>query len=135
MALSVLVEKYGKFLPITSKSPELTLGEGDTPLIRVPNLEILLDERLSQKYKRPIKRSLEIYGKLENENHSTGSFKDRGMVVAVIKALEEGKKMLLCASTGNTGASAAAYGARAGIPVVIIVPEYVAIGKLSQIRM
>lgn len=135
MALSVLVEKYAKYLPVTSSSPQLTLGEGDTPLIRVPKLEEILNLRPAEKRGQPANRVLEIYGKLENENHSTDSFKDRGMVIAVIKALEEGKKMLLCASTGNTGASAAAYGAAAGIPVMIIVPEHVAVGKLAQMRM
>ena len=135
MELSVLVEKYEKYLPVTHNSPHLTLGEGDTPLIRVPSLEMLLDERVSRKYHRHITRNLMILGKLEHEQHSTYSFKDRGMIIAVIKALEEGKKMLLCASTGNTAASAAAYGAAAGLPVMVIVPKGIATGKLSQIRM
>ena len=135
MALSVLVEKYGKYLPITEKTPQLTLGEGDTPLIQVPSLEMLLDTRLSHKLHKLIERNLRIFVKYEHENHSTASFKDRGMVIAVMKAVEEGYSMLLCASTGSTGASAAAYGAAAGIPVLVIVPKSVPIGKLAQIRM
>lgn len=135
MALSVIVERYREYLPITPNSPELTLGEGDTPLIRISRLEELLDERLSKHLGRQIKRDLSVYVKGEHENHSTDSFKDRGMVVAVIKALEEGMEGLLCASTGNTGASAAAYAAAAGMPLTVIVPENIAIGKLSQMMM
>lgn len=133
--MSVLVRKYSVFLPVTPDSPQLTLGEGDTPLVRVESLEWLLDRRLSRKLRVNVERNLRVYAKLENENHSTDSFKDRGMVIAMIKALEEGKKRILCASTGNTGASAAAYAAAAGLPAAVIVPRTVAIGKLAQIRM
>jgi threonine synthase len=114
-----LLEKYRDFLPITPQTPIFTLGEGDTPLVRSHSLEQELGVG-------------ELYFKLEGCN-PTGSFKDRGMVVAVAKASEAGSKALICASTGNTSASAAAYGARSGLKVFVIVPQgYVALGKLSQ---
>lgn len=135
MELSVLVKKYEKYLPVTRNSPHLTLGEGDTPLIRVERLEGLFDELLSFHLGRVIKRNLKIYAKREDENHSTGSFKDRGMIIAIINALEEGCRAIAAATTGNTGASAAAYASAAGLPALVVVPEAVAVGKLSQMMM
>jgi threonine synthase len=106
-------------LPLTERTPLLTLGEGDTPLVRSATLEGLcgLDE---------------LWFKLEMCN-PTGSFKDRGMVVAVAKALEGGARAIMCASTGNTSASAAAYAAKCGIASYVLVPGgRVATGKLAQ---
>jgi threonine synthase len=114
-----LLEKYRDFLPVTPETPIITLGEADTPLVRSRRLERELGIG-------------ELYFKLEGCN-PTGSFKDRGMVVAVAKALEAGSRALICASTGNTSASAAAYGAHCGLKVFVIVPGgYIALGKLSQ---
>jgi threonine synthase len=111
--------RYKDFLPITPKTPLFTLGEGDTPLVRCPQLEKELAVG-------------ELYFKLEGCN-PTGSFKDRGMVVAVAKALEEGSKALMCASTGNTSASAAAYAAGCGVKSIIIIPKgKIALGKMAQ---
>ncbi|MGE5620024.1 MAG: threonine synthase [Sphingomonadaceae bacterium] len=111
--------RYGELLPVTEQTPLLTLGEGDTPLVRSPKLEDLLGCK-------------ELYLKLEGCN-PTGSFKDRGMVVAIAKAMEAGSRAVICASTGNTSASAAAYAARAGLEAIVLVPDgYVALGKLSQ---
>jgi len=111
--------RYKDFLPITTKTPLFTLGEGDTPLVRCPQLEKELAIG-------------ELYFKLEGCN-PTGSFKDRGMVVAVAKALEEGSKALMCASTGNTSASAAAYAAGCGVESIIIIPKgKIALGKMAQ---
>ena len=116
-----VIERYRSLLPVTDATPAITLGEGGTPLVRMPALE----ERVG---------AAEVWLKLEGCN-PTGSFKDRGMVVAVAKALEEGAHTVVCASTGNTSASAAAYAARAGIECVIIVAaEKVALGKLAQTR-
>ena len=114
-----VLERYREYLPVTDKTPIFTLGEGDTPLVKSESVadEVGCDE---------------LYFKLESCN-PTGSFKDRGMVVAVAKALEEGGDTIVCASTGNTSASAAAYGARCGLTTVIVVPsKYVARGKLAQ---
>jgi threonine synthase len=114
-----LVERYRAFLPITDATPELTLGEGFTPLVAAP--------RLGARIGVP-----GLHLKLEGLN-PTGSFKDRGMVVAVSKALEAGSRSIICASTGNTSASAAAFGAAAGIEVVVVLPRgAIAIGKLLQ---
>jgi threonine synthase len=114
-----LIERYAEHLPVTDRTPRLTLGEGDTPLIRAPSLE--------RETGVP-----EVWLKVEGQN-PTGSFKDRGMVVAVAKALEEGARMILCASTGNTAASAAAYAARAGLSCTVLLPAgQVALGKLAQ---
>ena len=111
--------RYKDFLPITPKTPLFTLGEGDTPLVRSQQLEKELAVG-------------ELYFKLEGCN-PTGSFKDRGMVVAVAKALEEGCKALMCASTGNTSASAAAYAAGCGVSSIIIIPKgKIAMGKMAQ---
>ncbi|NUQ54898.1 MAG: threonine synthase [Dehalococcoidia bacterium] len=111
--------RWAEILPLTEKTPRLTLGEGDTPLVRSVALEGLcgLDE---------------LWLKLESCN-PTGSFKDRGMVVAVAKAVESGAKAIMCASTGNTSASAAAYAARCGIDCFVLVPGgKVAAGKMAQ---
>jgi threonine synthase len=114
-----LVERYRAFLPITDATPDLTLGEGFTPLVRL--------DRLGQAF--GLRR---LYAKVEGVN-PTGSFKDRGMVVAVSKALERGAEAVICASTGNTSASAAAYAAAAGIECVVVLPKgQIALGKLLQ---
>jgi threonine synthase len=111
--------QYKKYLPVTSKTPMFTIGEGDTPLVRC--------DKLAKKYS-----CKELYFKLEG-CHPTGSFKDRGMVVAVAKAVEEGSKAIICASTGNTSASAAAYAAFCGLQCIIVIPGgKIAMGKLAQ---
>jgi threonine synthase len=111
--------RYKEFLPITPQTPIFTLGEGDTPLVRCQALEKELNVG-------------QLYFKLEGCNPS-GSFKDRGMVVAVAKALEVGSKALMCASTGNTSASASAYAAYCGLDCVIVVPKgKIALGKMAQ---
>jgi threonine synthase len=114
-----LIDRYAAYLPVTPKTPRLTLGEGSTPLVRAPWLER--------------ETGIEaVWLKVEGAN-PTGSFKDRGMVVAVAKALEARSGAVLCASTGNTAASAAAYAARAGLPCTVVLPAgYVALGKLAQ---
>jgi threonine synthase len=113
-----IIERYRKYLPVTDATPIISLGEGNTPLLFSP--------RLSDRVSR------EVWIKNEGVN-PTGSFKDRGMTVAVSKAAEGGAKILLCASTGNTSASAAAYAARAGIRCVVILPAgKIARGKLAQ---
>ncbi len=114
-----LVNRYRGFLPITDATPALTLGEGFTPLVAAP--------RLGARVGLP-----SLHLKLEGLN-PTGSFKDRGMVVAVSKAIEGGATSIICASTGNTSASAAAYGAAAGLEVAVVLPKgAIAIGKLLQ---
>jgi threonine synthase len=116
-----LIEAYKEFLPITSETPTLTLNEGNTPLVKL--------ESLSKEW------GVELYVKLEGAN-PTGSFKDRGMVMAVAKAIEVGSKTIICASTGNTSAAAAAYAARAGIRCIVVIPEgKIALGKLAQAMM
>ena len=116
-----VIEKYAGLLPVTDKTPRITLGEGNTPLVYL--------ERISKE------TETELWGKLEGCNPS-GSFKDRGMVMAVAKALESGAKALVCASTGNTSASAAAYAAAAQIPCYVLLPAgKVALGKLAQALM
>jgi threonine synthase len=111
--------KYKEFLPVTDKTPLFTLGEGDTPLVRCQALEKELSVG-------------QLYFKLEGCN-PTGSFKDRGMVVAVAKAMEAGSKALMCASTGNTSASAAAYAAARGLECIIVIPRgKIALGKMAQ---
>ena len=111
--------RYHDFLPVTPNTPLITLGEGNTPLVRSVKLEKELG-------------CGELYFKLEGCN-PTGSFKDRGMVVAIAKAVESGSSSVICASTGNTSASAAAYGARFGLEVVVIVPKgKIALGKFAQ---
>jgi len=111
--------KYKDRLPITANTPLFSIGEGDTPLVRC--------DRLAKEI-----GCGELYFKLEGCN-PTGSFKDRGMVVAVAKALEAGSKAIMCASTGNTSASAAAFAACCGLTAIIVVPEgKIALGKLAQ---
>jgi threonine synthase len=118
----MLLERYREFLPITERTPMLTLNEGDTPLVAAPRLAAALGVR-------------ELHLKYEGLN-PTGSFKDRGMVMAVAKALEAGATSIICASTGNTSASAAAYAARAGIEAIVVVPAgKIALGKLAQALM
>ncbi len=115
-----VIECYREFLPISAATPIVSLGEGNTPLIYCP--------RLSER----VGHSCDVFVKNEGVN-PTGSFKDRGMTVAVSKAIEHGTKALICASTGNTSASAAAYAARAGISCVVILPAgKIATGKLLQ---
>ncbi|MBU0651208.1 threonine synthase [bacterium] len=115
-----LIDKYREYLPVTDKTCIITLNEGNTPLIRAYNLS------------NAINPNLEIYLKYEGLN-PTGSFKDRGMTMAITKAVEEGSKSVMCASTGNTSASAAAYCAKAGINCIVIIPEgAIAMGKLAQ---
>ena len=114
-----ILERYADLLPLTEATPRLTLGEGGTPLVRSKVLERELGLEA-------------LYFKLESTN-PTGSFKDRGMVVAVAKAVEEGATAVLCASTGNTSASAAAYAAAYGLKAYVLVPKgNVALGKLAQ---
>ena len=114
-----VLTSYRDFLPITKATPIITLGEGDTSLVRSVHLEKELG-------------CGELYFKLEGCN-PTGSFKDRGMVMAIAKAIESGSKTVMCASTGNTSASAAAYGARFGLQVIVIIPKgKIAMGKLAQ---
>lgn len=116
-----LIHHYAPYLPITDRTPQLTLYEGNTPLIPL--------ETLSDRW------NVELYVKVEGAN-PTGSFKDRGMVVAVAKAVEEGSQAVICASTGNTSASAAAYAARANLRCVIVIPDgKIALGKLAQAVM
>ena len=115
-----IIERYREYLPITDRTPIITINEGNTPLIRAKHIEKLIGE------------GAEVYLKYEGLN-PTGSFKDRGMTVAVSKAAEEGSKAIICASTGNTSASAAAYAARAGMKCIVLIPEgSIALGKLAQ---
>lgn len=118
-----VIAHYRRFLPITDKTPVVTLNEGNTPLIESPALA----DRIGS--------NIKCYLKFEGLN-PTGSFKDRGMTVAVSKALGEGARTVICASTGNTAASAAAYAARAGLRAFVLIPKgATAIGKLSQSLM
>lgn len=114
-----LINTYADYLPVNKNTPVVTLNEGNTPLIRSKGLNKVL-------------KGLEIYFKYEGLN-PTGSFKDRGMTLAVSKAVEEGSNAVMCASTGNTSASAAAYAARAGIKCIVLIPnKNIALGKLAQ---
>lgn len=116
-----LLDEFKEFLPITEETPKLTLHEGNTPLIRL--------NRLSEKF------GINWYAKYEGLN-PTGSFKDRGMVMAVANAIENGANAIICASTGNTSAAAAAYAARAGIRCIVVIPEgKIAFGKMAQAVM
>ncbi|OGF55061.1 MAG: threonine synthase [Candidatus Fraserbacteria bacterium RBG_16_55_9] len=118
-----IISQYGEYLPTLASEAIVTLHEGNTPLLRARQLEAHLSQ------------ALRIYLKCEGSN-PTGSFKDRGMTVAVSKAVEEGSKAVICASTGNTAASAAAYAARAGLKCYVLVPKgNVALGKLAQATM
>ncbi|WNS74808.1 threonine synthase [Bacillus sp. DTU_2020_1000418_1_SI_GHA_SEK_038] len=116
-----LLKAYKEYLPINENTPLLTLNEGNTPLIRL--------DKLSDEW------GIDLYVKTEGTN-PTGSFKDRGMVMAVAKAKEEGSETVICASTGNTSAAAAAYAARAGLRCIVVIPEgKIAMGKLAQAVM
>jgi len=118
-----LINRYRDRLPVSADTPLITLNEGNTPLIELVNLPKLL------------RRDVRILCKFEGLN-PTGSFKDRGMTMAVTKAVEGGSKAIICASTGNTSASAAAYAARANIRCFVLIPEgKIALGKLSQAMM
>ncbi len=115
-----IIDKYRDYLPVTDKTPVVTLNEGNTPLLKAENLAKALGQ------------DLEVYLKYEGLN-PTGSFKDRGMTIAVSKALEESSKAVMCASTGNTSASAAAYAARGKMKCVVLIPKgAIALGKLAQ---
>ena len=118
-----LINKYRDRLPVRDDTRIISLGEGNTPLIRLSHVagELCVD--------------VDVYVKFEGLN-PTGSFKDRGMTLAVTKAVEEGSRAIICASTGNTSASAAAYAARAGITAFVLIPEgKIALGKLAQAMM
>ena len=118
-----LIEKYRKYLPVSESTPVVSLCEGATPLIKADNLA------------KEIGLNINLYLKYEGLN-PTGSFKDRGMTMAVTKAKEEGSKAIICASTGNTSASAAAYAARAKMKCCVLIPDgHIAMGKLSQAMM
>src|SRR6188768_4243293 len=113
-----LIEAYRDRLPVSATTPVVTLHEGNTPLVPAPVLSM--------------RTGADVYLKVEGAN-PTGSFKDRGMTMAISKAVEEGAKAVICASTGNTSASAAAYAARAGITCAVLVPQgKIAMGKLAQ---
>src|SRR5881397_1831906 len=115
-----VIERYREFLPVSASTPIVSLGEGNTPLIYCPQLS------------KRVGRDCEVFVKNEGVN-PTGSFKDRGMTVAVSKALENRVRAIICASTGNTSASASAYAARAGISCAVILPAgKIATGKLLQ---
>ena len=113
-----LIERYREYLPVSDATPVISMGEGSTPLVPLPKLSACLE--------------LDIHVKLEGLN-PTGSFKDRGMTLAISKAAEEGATAVICASTGNTSAAAAAYAARAGLTCAVIIPGgKIALGKLAQ---
>ena len=118
-----LIDRYRDRLPVHDDTRLISLGEGNTPLIRLHNIPATLG------------KDVDIYIKYEGLN-PTGSFKDRGMTMAVTKAVEEGSKAIICASTGNTSAAAAAYASRAGITAFVLIPEgKIALGKLAQAMM
>src|SRR5699024_3183341 len=106
-----IMKTYKAFLPVTDETPDISLYEGNTPLLHFPHISKEL--------------GINLYGKYEGLN-PTGSFKDRGMVVAVAKAKEAGSKSVICASTGNTSAAAAAYAARAGMKAIVVIPALAA---------
>ncbi|MBP5093583.1 MAG: threonine synthase [Abditibacteriota bacterium] len=118
-----LIERYREYLPMDENTPVVSLYEGYTPLVKLPRLSAKISDKLT------------VYVKFEGMN-PTGSFKDRGMTMAISKAVEAGSKATICASTGNTAASAAAYSARAGLVCAVILPKgEVALGKVSQSMM
>ncbi len=120
MSYQGVIEKYRKYLPVRDETPVITLLEGNTPLIKADNLASSLGVKFG------------LFLKYEGMN-PTGSFKDRGMTVAVSRAKEKGAQAVICASTGNTAASASAYAARAGMRCIVVIPEgAIALGKLSQ---
>ena len=115
-----LIEHYRDFLPVSDKTPVISLLEGNTPLIKAAHINELTNEKIA------------LYFKYEGANPS-GSFKDRGMTMAISKAAEDNAHAVICASTGNTSAAAAAYAARAGIKTIVLIPEgKIAMGKLAQ---
>ena len=115
-----LIEAYRSYLPVTDSTPIVSLCEGNTPLISVPSIAA------------EIGRGVQVYVKYDGLN-PTGSFKDRGMTMAVTKAKEAGAEAIICASTGNTSAAAAAYARRGGLKAFVLIPDgYVALGKLAQ---
>ena len=115
-----VIARYRQFLPVTDATPVISLNEGSTPLIHSPKLSARVG------------RGCEVYVKYEGLN-PTGSFKDRGMTMAISKAVEDGARAVICASTGNTSAAAAAYAARAGVTCVVLLPAgKIAFGKLAQ---
>lgn len=115
-----IIEKYRDFLPVSASTPIVSLNEGNTPLVQLHNIP------------KSFPVEITVYVKYEGLN-PTSSFKDRGMTMAVSKALEEGSRAIICASTGNTSAAAAAYAARAGIKAFVLIPEgKIALGKLAQ---
>jgi len=118
-----LIDRYRDRLPVSATTSIISLNEGNTPMIQLQNIPRMLD------------KDVDIYVKFEGLN-PTGSFKDRGMTMAVTKAVEEGSQAIICASTGNTSASAAAYAARAGIKAFVLIPDgKIALGKLAQTLM
>jgi threonine synthase len=115
-----LIEEYRAYLPVTAATPVVTLLEGNTPLIPAPAIAA------------HVGKNVQVWVKYDGLN-PTGSFKDRGMTMAISKAKEEGAKVVICASTGNTSAAAAAYARRAGMRAYVLIPDgYVALGKLAQ---
>jgi threonine synthase len=123
MAWRGIIEEYREYLPVSGKTPVVTLHEGGTPLVRTRNLADAINPKL------------DIYLKFDGMN-PTGSFKDRGMTMAISKAVEAGSNAVICASTGNTSAAAAAYAARCGIKAFVLIPEgKIALGKLAQAMM
>jgi threonine synthase len=120
---SGIIDRYREYLPVSESTPIVTLHEGNTPLIEAPRLA----KRMGS--------NVRLYLKYEGLN-PTGSFKDRGMTLAISKAVEEGYRTVICASTGNTSAAAAAYAARAGLGCAVLLPEgAIAMGKLAQACM
>ncbi|MGD2080868.1 MAG: threonine synthase [Nitrospirota bacterium] len=120
MASEGIIHRYREFLPVTGRTPVISLMEGGTPFIQAANVS------------RDVLEGLDVYFKFEGAN-PTGSFKDRGMAMAISKSLENGTRAVICASTGNTSAAAAAYAARAGIKCIVLIPEgKIAFGKLAQ---
>lgn len=118
-----IIDHYRKYLPVDDDTPIISLNEGNTSLVRLHNIPRILG------------KEVELYAKFEGEN-PTGSFKDRGMTMAVSKAVEKGSRAIICASTGNTSAAAAAYAARAGIRCFVLIPDgQIALGKLAQAIM
>ncbi len=118
-----LIDKYRDRLPVHDDTRIISLGEGNTPLVRLHNIP------------KSLNKDVDIYIKYEGLN-PTGSFKDRGMTMAVTKAVEDGSQAIICASTGNTSAAAAAYAARAGITAYVLIPDgKIALGKLAQAMM
>mgnify|MGYP001156982744 FL=1 len=124
-----IIERYRDLLSVDEQTPVISLQEGDTPLLRASNIESQFEKLTGRS------AGFEIWLKYDGAN-PTGSFKDRGMTMAMSKAAQEGSKGVICASTGNTSASAAAYAARAGIPCWVVIPEgKIALGKLAQAVM